>query len=160
VSFAAVVNILAVLALAVSYRFDSERTREALSAVLKTLKQLVPRILTIIGLIGLLLAFVPPETIATIFGDRASLLASLGLAVVGAVSVMPAPIAYPLAGLLKDTGAQLVGVAAFVSALTMVGFLVSPVEADIFGWRVVVVRNTINFLVVLSAALLMGVILL
>lgn len=159
-TFPLIVNILALFALLVSYRVDAEKTKKALSSAVRGLKDLAPRILLVIGLIGVYLAFVPPQAVVRFFGSDASLLAALGLGGVGAVAVMPAPVAYPLAGMLKDSGVHLVGIAAFVSALTMVGFLSSPIEADIFGWPMVLVRNAFNLAGVLLVALLIGVVLL
>jgi uncharacterized membrane protein YraQ (UPF0718 family) len=65
---------------------------------------------------------------------------------VGSVALMPGFVAYPLAGLLRQSGASTPVLAAFVTSLMMVGVLTLPLEARFFGWRVSLLRNALAFI--------------
>jgi uncharacterized membrane protein YraQ (UPF0718 family) len=78
-------------------------------------------------------------------------------ALVGSVTVMPGFVAFPLAGILKNSGIPYSIIAAFTITLMMVGILTLPIEATYLGKKVALIRNAISFIIALIIALLIGI---
>lgn len=156
--FNAVLYALALALLVFSYLKDKRKTKKALTVAWKSFGNLLPTMLGIIGLLGLMLAAVPREAISGLFGrDNPGGIFLISL--VGAVTLMPAFIAFPLAGSLLAAGAGVTAVACFVTTLLMVGVLTAPAEAAYFGRRFTFWRNALGFAFALAIGYLMGVIL-
>lgn len=96
--------VLAFLAVAYSFKRDREKTKKALQIAYKSFANLLPAMLGIIGLLGLMLALVPGELIAGLFGNN-SPLGVLLISLIGSVTLIPAFIAFPLASSLLAAGA-------------------------------------------------------
>lgn len=146
---------LTTVALVVSWQTDREKTRRALKISAKSLRELVPRVLGMVALVGLVLALVPPELITRLFsfpGISGFVLVSA----IGSVITMPAPIAFPLVGSLFRLGAAPASLAAFVTTLTMVGLITAPMEISHFGKRFTLIRQTLSFITAIIIGLLMG----
>ena len=67
-------------------------------------------------------------------------------AIVGAITLIPGFVAFPMASLLLQGGAGAMQIGAFVSSLMMVGVVTMPVEIKYFGKRLTFYRNGIAFL--------------
>lgn len=119
----------------------------------------LPTVLTIIVLIGLLLGFVPPDTLQKFVGEQSGIIGILLTAGVGSVLHIPAILAFPLAASFLEVGASVMIVAVFITALTMVGVITLPMEIRELGWEFALLRNGAALLGALIVALLMGVIL-
>lgn len=144
------------IVLLISYRKDKKRTYQSLSKSLVSLKNLAPGLLGMIAFVGLTLAAVPEENLVRIFtvhGAWGFVLVSL----IGAVVTIPGPIAFPLAGTLLNMGAAPAVLASFITTLTMVGLVSSPLEISYFGIRFVVMRQALSFVAAIAIGLLMGV---
>lgn len=76
----------------------------------------------IIG-IEVLLSLFPPEVIETYLGGDMQISQLVMAALVGTISMIPNIVAIPLAGSLLDSGASYTIIAAFLTTLTMVGFV-------------------------------------
>ena len=113
----------------------------------------------IMAIVGLILALLPPELIKSLLGGESMALSTLYGALIGAVTIMPAFIAFPLAQSLYSSGAYLVAIAAFLTTLTMVGVATLPIEIKHFGKKFAMTRNGISVLMALVIALGMGVLL-
>ncbi len=150
---------LAVFLLLWSFRKDKDKTKKSLRLSGKRLKGIGVEIISILALIGLFLTLIPPGTIRTILGDTSVPLATIISAAFGSVSLIPAFVAFPLAASLVDQGAHLVSMAAFITTLTMVGFITAPIEIEYFGKKFTLIRNILSFLAAILIALGMGVIL-
>lgn len=61
-------------------------------------------IIAIIFLIGLVLALVPEETIRLFLGNENSIVSTIGSALIGSVTLIPAFVAFPLVGSFVDAG--------------------------------------------------------
>jgi uncharacterized membrane protein YraQ (UPF0718 family) len=72
---------------------------------------------------------------------------------------MPGFVAFPLAAALLKSGAGYMQLAAFVSALMMVGVVTIPIERKTFGMRATLTRNIAAFCYSLVVAVVMGVVL-
>ncbi|MDD4083894.1 MAG: permease, partial [Sphaerochaetaceae bacterium] len=105
----------------------------------------------------LILAVIPPATIAGYVASKNEFLATIVSAFFGTITLIPAFIAFPLVGTLVDAGVAVVPSVAFLTTLTMVGIVTIPLERKEFGSRFTLVRNCLSFLFAILIALLMGV---
>jgi len=153
---AAVLFVAAVVALAVSWRADPARTREALRIAARSMVGLGPQILGMVALVGLVLALTPPESLRRLFAVGGALGFVL-VSTLGSIVTMPGPIAFPLVGSLARLGAAPATLAAFVTTLTMVGIATAPLEIAHFGRRFTLIRQSLSFVAALVIGLLMGV---
>lgn len=156
--FNIVLFILAVLAVLYSYKKDRAKTVQALKIAYKSFVNLLPAILGIIGLIGLILVLVPNELIAELFGNN-SPTGILIISIIGSITLIPAFIAFPLAASILDAGAGITAVSCFITTLLMVGIITAPLEAEIFGKKFTIIRNSLGFVLALVIGFTMGVIL-
>ena len=139
------------------------RNRQKTFAAMKKSKgmmgSMLSEILAIIFLIGLVLTFIPPETIKTALGSANVYLATVIAAVAGSITLIPAFVAFPLVGSLVNAGASIVPAVAFLTTLTMVGIVTYPLEKKEFGKKFAVTRNLMSFGFAVGIALTMGVVL-
>ena len=77
-------------------------------------------------------------------------------AVIGAVTLIPGFVAFPLVAALLQNGAGYMQIAAFVSTLMMVGVVTIPLEMSYFGRRAAWMRNAMAFVFSLIVAAVMG----
>lgn len=147
---------LTAMALLVSWWFDREKTQRALKISAKSLRDLVPRILGMVALVGLVLALVPPDLLTKLFSFH-GIGGFVMISAIGSIITMPAPIAFPLVGSLFRLGAAPATLAAFVTTLTMVGIITAPMEISYFGKRFTLIRQSLSFVTAIIIGLLMGV---
>lgn len=121
-------------------------------------KGMLGSILSIIFLIGLILTILPPENIAKFVASQSLLIATVGSAAFGTITLIPAFIAFPLVGTLVGAGVSDVPAVAFLTTLTMVGVVTFPLEKREFGLKFTVTRNVLSFVFAIITALVMGVI--
>ncbi len=138
---------------------NKEKSKEAMKKSKGMMKNMIGDIIGIIFMIGLILTFIPPETIERVLGSGNTFLSSLAAAVVGSITLIPAFVAFPLVGSFVDAGASIVPGVAFLTTLTMVGVVTFPLEKKEFGTKFAVTRNLLSFGAAISIAVLMGVIL-
>jgi len=150
---------LAVIALGVSLRKDKDKTIKTVKQARNMMKGMLSDIVGILLLIGLVLTLIPSETIESLIGSESGFLAVVLSAVLGTITLIPAFVAFPLIGSLKSSGAGLVTLTAFLTTLTMVGFLTMPLEIKTFGKKFTIIRNGVSFVFAILIALSMGVIL-
>ena len=143
--------------LGVSLAKDKVKTKQALKMALGMGKGMVVSILSIVFAIGLILTLLPPTEIATFLSDQSALLATIGGALLGAITLVPAFIAFPLVGTLVNAGVSVVPSVAFLTTLTMVGIVTFPFEKKAFGTKFTAIRNGLSFLFAILIALVMGV---
>ncbi|GLH72758.1 hypothetical protein GETHLI_12600 [Geothrix limicola] len=137
---------------------DRARTRAALLHAARSGLNLLPSLVGMTAGVGLAMAAIPATLIAQLFHAHGVagffLLASLG-----ALLTIPGPMAYPLAGSLHHMGASLSALASFITTLTMVGILTSPMEVKAFGRRFTFIRQSLSLVLALLIGALMGVLL-
>lgn len=143
----------------VSIMKNKDKSKEAMKKSRGMMKNMIGDIIGIIFMIGLILTFIPPETIERVLGSGNTFLSSLVAAVVGSITLIPAFVAFPLVGSFVDAGASIVPGVAFLTTLTMVGVVTFPLEKKEFGTKFAVTRNLLSFGAAISIAILMGVIL-
>lgn len=132
--------------LGLSWFKDREKTRKALKKAWKAFENILPEFLVVILVVGILLAMADPDTISAVIGSGSGWWGVLLSAVVGAVTLIPGFVAFPMAALLLQGGAGAMQIGAFVSTLMMVGVVTMPVEIKYFGKKLNFYRNAIAFL--------------
>jgi len=154
----AALYVIAILALSTSLLKSREKTIIALKKAWKSFENILPQFLSILIIIGILLTVLSPEQISKLLGKESGWYGVLIAAVIGSVTLVPGFIAFPLAAALLKSGAGYMQIAAFISALMMVGIVTIPVEVEYFGKKAAAVRNTAAFVFSLIVALVMGVV--
>jgi uncharacterized membrane protein YraQ (UPF0718 family) len=132
------------MALAASFVANRRKTILGLRRAWSMLKGVLPLLLGVLAVVGLVLAAVPPATLTRILGGQ-GLPAFLFALVVGSIALTPGFVAFPLASMLRENGAGIGVLAAFVTSLLMVGVLTLPVEIRFFGRRIALMRNALAF---------------
>ncbi len=125
----------------------------------KAAGKMLPAVLLVIVVIGLFLGFVSPSFISDVLGKSSGLLGVAIAAVLGSVLFIPAILAFPMGASLMQSGASIMSVAAFITTLTMVGFIFIPLEVKELGKRFTLIRNGFSFIAAIIIAILMGLIL-
>lgn len=147
------------IGLLASLRKDRQKTLQVLRAAARILLRLAPSILVVVGVVGLIMGLLSPETITRYIGPGTGFYGTLVAALVGAVALIPALVSFPLAASLLELGAAVTTVVAFITTLTMVGFVTAPLEARLLGIRFTVWRNTLSLAGALLIAFVMGAVL-
>jgi len=155
-SFTLLLYFLSLLVLLVSFGHDKARTREALRKAWKALENILPQFLGVIVLVGIMLALLSPATIGRLLGRESGWTGVFLAAVVGAVTLIPGFVAFPLAAMLLRAGAGPMQMGAFISALMMVGVVTAPMEMKYFGRRMTFSRNGLAFLYSFLVAWVIG----
>lgn len=121
--------------LAISYVKDRNKTMLSLKRAWKMFLNVLPQFISILFLAGLLLAAVSPETIQYVIGAQSGFRGMLTAALLGAVTLVPVLVAFPVVARLLQNGAGVTQTAVFISTLTMVGFVTLPMEIKYLGKR-------------------------
>ena len=138
---------------------DRAKARQAAKVAVKSFVGIFPSMLAILGLVGLLLGLVPPEVIARYLGKGAGWAATVTATLIGAVMYIPSLVAFPLAGSLLRAGASVATIAAFITALVMVGTVTLPLEIRHLGKKMALSRNLFSLLFAFVIAVVMGMVL-
>ncbi|MGI6129111.1 MAG: permease [bacterium] len=155
--FTIVFWVFSLIWLGVSIIKDKKKTLTAIKMSSGMMKHMVGEIIAILFLIGLILTFMPPETIKQYAGQSNYIITTIVFALVGCITLIPAFVAFPLAGSLVNAGANIVPVVAFLTTLTMVGIVTFPLEKKAFGVKFTLIRNSLSFVFAIIIALIMGV---
>ncbi|MFH0847572.1 MAG: permease [Chloroflexota bacterium] len=135
---------------------SQEKTRASLKFALMSFMRTLPTIMLIIILIGLLLGFIPPETISRFVGTKSGFWGVLLVALLGTILYVPSIIAFPLAASILRGGASVTAVAAFITTLTMLGHVTIPLEIKEMGKKMTLLRNVFSFAIALIISIIMG----
>lgn len=145
--------------LIVSFIKSKEKTKAAFAVAGKALLKTAPSILTVLGIVGLTLSVLTPEKIAALLGAKAGFSATIFASLLGAITLIPSLIAFPLAGSLLRSGATVITISAFITSLVMVGLVTTPMEVKSLGKKFTVLRNGFGLIAALIIAVIMGTIL-
>ena len=148
-----------IIGLVASYFKSKEKTKKAFKIAKKSFMKTAPSLLAVLGIVGLTLGVLTPETISRLIGADAGFMATIIAAVIGAITLIPSLIAFPLAGSLLRAGASVTTISVFITTLVMVGIVTMPMEIKILGKKFALLRNGLGFIAALLIATLMGVIL-
>ena len=143
--------------LLLSFLFDRSKTKKALFMAYKRFIFISPSFLAMLIFVSIILFIFPQEKIIMYLSYGNYTVNIILAALVGSITVMPGFVAFPLAGILKNSGISFTIIAAFTTTLMMVGTLTFPVEATYLGKKVALIRNAISFVIALIIALLIGI---
>jgi uncharacterized membrane protein YraQ (UPF0718 family) len=147
---------ITIVLLILSFYKDKKKTKMSLKKAWKSFENILPEFMVVILIVSLLLAILNPETISKVIGAESGWLGVILSAVIGAITLIPAFVAFPTAALLLHNGAGYTQIAAFVSTLMMVGIVTLPVEFKYFGKKLSISRNLLAFVFSFLVAYLMG----
>ena len=109
---------------------NKEKTKTALIKAWKSFENIMPQFLTIIVIVGLMLAAIDTETITKYIGSESGFLGIVLSTVVGSVVMVPTFVAFSTANTLLNSGAGYAQVAGLVSTFTLVGLMTFSMEAS------------------------------
>jgi uncharacterized membrane protein YraQ (UPF0718 family) len=147
---------VAIIGLIISLIKSKKKTKMALKKAWKAFENLMPQFLSILVIIGLVFAIFTPDQIQKVLGEGAGVYGVLLSLVIGAAIFIPGFVAFPLAAALLQNGAGYAQVAAFISALMMVGVITIPLEVSIFGKKSTAIRNVAALIFSVIVAIAMG----
>lgn len=142
-----------------SFRKDRQKTRQSLKKAWKSFENILPQFLSILVLIGIMLAVLDRETITRLLGAESGAAGMAVAALIGSVTLIPGFIAFPLAASLLSSGAGYGQTAMFLTTLMMVGLVTLPLETTFFGRRLAVMRNALAFVYAVISSVILGVLL-
>ena len=97
--------VISIAALIISFFKSKEKTRIALKKAWKSFENILPQFLSILILIGVMLAVLTPEQISALLGSKSRWIGVLITSVIGSITLVSAFIALPLAAALLHSGA-------------------------------------------------------
>jgi len=157
--FTIILYLLAALLLGISFLKDRKKTKMALIKAWKSFENILPQFLSILIIIGIMLAVLSPDTISGLIGHQAGWTGIVIASIIGSITLIPGFIAFPLAAALLNNGAGYMQIAAFISTLMMVGIVTMPAEIKYFGKKATVLRNALAFAFSYAIAIVIGVVL-
>ena len=132
--FTVLMYIVAFGFLVLSFIKDKKKTFIALKKAWKSFENILPQFLSILVIIGIMLAVLSPEVISELIGEKYGWWGMLMASLVGSVTLIPGFVAFPLASVLLKNGASFMQIAVFISTLMMVG-IVTIRWCCLFLWR-------------------------
>lgn len=157
--FTIVLYVLAAGLLLLSFFKDKKKTKMALLKAWKSFENILPQFLSILIIIGIMLAVLSPDTISKLIGQQSGWIGMIIAAVIGSITLIPGFVAFPLAAALLNSGAGFMQIAVFISALMMVGIVTLPLEIKYFGKKAAILRNSLAFVFSFVVAIVIGVVL-
>lgn len=142
--------------LGASFAKSRQKTRQALKKAWKSFENILPQFLSILVLIGLILAVLDEATISRLLGAESGVLGMGIAAVIGSVTLIPGFIAFPLAASLLSAGAGYGQIAMLLTTLMMVGVVTLPLETVYFGKRLAFERNLLAFIYAVISSFILG----
>ncbi len=136
---------------------DRKKTFTSVKMSFGMMKSIGSDMIAILLLIGLILALIPPETMGQYVNSSDTFISTIVFALIGCITLIPAFVAFPLAGSLVDVGAGIMPIVAFITTLTMVGVVTFPLEKKEFGLKFTLIRNSLSFVFAILIAVIMGV---
>jgi uncharacterized membrane protein YraQ (UPF0718 family) len=147
---------ITIILLIISIVKDKQKTKKAIKKAWKALENILPQILGVIILVGMLMTIFNAQLISKIIGTESGYFGVVISAIVGAITLIPGFVAFPMAAILLQNGAGYMQIGAFVSSLMMVGIMTAPIEVSYFGTKSTILRNTFCFIFSFLVAYVIG----
>jgi uncharacterized membrane protein YraQ (UPF0718 family) len=148
--------IFTALCLIFSLIADRNKTWDGIKKGITMFLKLLPVLIIMLALVSIVLFLIPNETLVEYLGESSGIKGWIAAALFGSIALIPGFIAYPLCGILIDSGVAYSVIAVFITTLMMTGFITLPVEVKFFGWKVSVLRNLVSLAAALFIGLIMG----
>ena len=139
-----------------SFARNRQKTKQALRKAWKAFENILPQLLSILLLIGFILAVLDEKTISLLLGKDSGLMGMAIAAAIGSITLIPGFIAFPLAASLLAAGAGYGQIAMFLTTLMMVGVVTLPLEITYFGRRLAIERNLLGLAYAVVSSLILG----
>jgi uncharacterized membrane protein YraQ (UPF0718 family) len=149
--------LLVFILLTVSLIKSREKTILALKKAWKSFENILPLFLSILFIIGIMLAILSPQVISKIMGHQSGILGLMLAALIGSCTVIPGFVTFPLAATLLKNGAGMTQIIMLISTSVMVGVITIPIEVKYWGRKVTYVRNSLALVFSFIIAFVMGV---
>lgn len=149
---------IASIGLIASVIANRQKTVKALKAAWNMFVKIFPLLLVTLILVSVTLYFLPYHVIAKYLGTSDVLVGAIAASVVGAISLLPGFITFPLCGLLLNQGVSYTVLAAFTTSLMMVGIVTFPLEKKYFGTKLTIIRNITSFIIAIIISIVIGII--
>lgn len=143
--------------LLVSFFLDRKKTKKALLVAYKRFMAISPSFLIMLIFVSIILFLFPQEKMILYLNSGNHTVNVVLAALAGSITVMPGFVAFPLAGILRNSGISYMVIASFTTTLMMVGTITFPVEVTYFGKKVSLIRNLLSFVIAITVALLIGI---
>lgn len=147
---------ITILLLLISYFKSKEKTKQALKKAWKAFENILPQFLGIITLIGIMMAILNPQVIFKLIGSNSGWIGVVVCVLIGAITLIPGFVAFPMAAMLIENGAGYMQIGAFISSLMMVGVVTMPLEMKYFGKKITILRNTLALMFSFVVAIIIG----
>lgn len=147
---------ISIILLLVSFIKNKKKTFMALKKAWKSFENILPELISVIVLVGIIMAFLNPQLVAKVLGKESGWFGVIIAAAIGSITLIPGFIAFPMAAIVLQNGAGSMQVAAFVSTLMMVGIITLPVEIKYFGKKSAFWRNGLAFIFSILVAFIIG----
>ncbi|AZV57630.1 permease [Clostridium sp. AWRP] len=134
-----------------------EKTLLALKKAWKSFENILPLFLSILFIIGIMLAILSPQVISKIMGHQSGILGLALAALIGSCTVIPGFVTFPLAATLLKNGAGMAQITMLISTSVMVGIITIPIESKYWGKKATYVRNSLALVFSFAIAFVMGV---
>lgn len=154
--FTYILYFAALFFLVFSFYKDKAKTKQALKKAWKSVENILPQILSVFLIVGIVLSVLDEQTISVLIGNESGIFGIAISGIIGAITLIPGFVAFPLAASLLDAGAGYAQIAMFVSTLMMVGIITLPMESSIFGKKLAVRRNVLAFIFCIFVTLVIG----
>lgn len=151
--------VLAIAGVMISFCKDRSKTKQALLKGLRSFENIMPQMLFILLLIGFILSILTPSQISALLGTQSGWVGTIGAICLGAITLIPPYVSYPLAERLLQNGAGIMQISGFISSLTTVGIVTLSMEKTYLGKKTAYLRNSLFFVYSFLHAALMGAIL-
>ena len=148
--------IIAATALLVSLVKNKHKTKTSLKKAWKAFEGILPQFLVVLLLVALAFSIIDTVTISKLIGEGSGFWGVLVAAIIGAVTLIPGFVAFPIAASLLIQGAGITQIAAFISSLMMVGVVTLQLEIEYFDRKAAIIRNAAAFLFSFIVALVVG----
>jgi uncharacterized membrane protein YraQ (UPF0718 family) len=133
---------------------DPAKAQESILAALRLFAYVVPLILAVMGLVGLIQAWISPDLIARLLGREGGFRALLLAAACGMILIGPAYLIFPLLAAVQRQGARWAVIGTVLTTYA-VKLQMIPLEAGYLGWRFSLVRTLLTLALAIPAGLLL-----
>ncbi|MBS7528383.1 permease [Fusibacter paucivorans] len=137
---------------------NKQKTVKALKMAWGLFIKMLPMLLITLSMVSIILYFFPDDVIAKYLGTNDLLLGALFASLIGAISLLPGFITFPLCGLLREQGVSYTVLGAFTTSLMMVGIVTYPIEKKYFGAKLTIIRNLAAYTIALMVSAIIGII--
>ncbi len=151
------IYVITAIIVIVSLFADYQKTLSGLKIAWQRFFQVIPAFLVMLIAVSILLFLLPVSTITSQLGNSSKWYGVLSASILGAVTIMPGFIAFPLCGLLLKKGLHYMLLSAFSTTLMMVGVVTYPLEKKYLGVKATLLRNVLSFIVAIIVALVTGI---